>query len=148
MSYGQQNGCRGEGCVHKPPCPRPERRLAAKSGHKRCRKYSPHGEYAPDGKQGRGSEEKGVQRVGRTCDPKSHDMEDHRSDHRPAKTTMHASTVLRRQPWQIASRQQGLKEKKDQRKNAREGGGDIDRTAPCQQGTRCGRRYRHHDDSP
>ena len=106
------------------------RRSAAKSA---TGEDCPHGDHAPGGERRRQCEEKGVDHVRRTGDPKAPDVDHHRHDQRASDPVMCAPPTIRRQSRQVSGNQDRLNEHETQCDNPCKSGHYVDRTAPREQ---------------
>ena len=118
------------------PRTRPQAQPAAECSQECGREDCRHGDHAPSREGRRRCEEKSVDHVRRTRDPKASDVDRHRHDERATDPTMHAPYAVNRQSRQVSADQHGLNEQEAQCDNACKAGCDVDRMAPCEQRAR------------
>ena len=92
----------------------------------------PHGDHTKGGERRRRCEQKRVNHVRRTGEPKACDVDHDSHDQRASDPVMHTPPDTARQSRQISADQKRLNEHDAQRDNAGESGQDVDRTAPCE----------------
>ena len=108
----------------------------AECSQKRDGEDCPHGDHTEGGERRRRCEEKGVDHVRRTGDPKAADVDHHRHHQRASGPVMCTPPTISRQSRQVSANQHRLNEHETQRDNPCESGQYVDRTAPCEQRAR------------
>ena len=134
VDYGSYDDHRRQGSMTKTPGSWSQ--SPAKQNQKHNRNDRPHGDHAPGGKRRRRYEEKSVDDVWRTGDPKAQDVDRHRQDERTADPAMDTPSALSRKARQISAYQQGLNEQEPEADDARKSGHDVNGIAPCEQRAR------------
>ena len=123
------------------------RQSSAECSQKRDGEDRPHGDHTEGREWRRRCEEKRVDHVRRTGDPKAPDVDHHRHDQRASDPVMDTPSTISRQSRQITGDQQRLNERETQCDNPGESGQNVDRTAPCEQWARRREGDRHANGS-
>ena len=99
---------------HMSDTPRSQSQSSAERSQKRDGEDCPHGDHTEGREWRRRCEEKRVDHVRRTGDPKAPDMDHHRHDQRASDPVMDTPSTISRQSRQITGDQQRLNERETQ----------------------------------
>ena len=133
MDHAADDDDHREGHMSDAPRSRRQSQSPAECSQKRDGEDRPHGDHTEGGERRRRYEEKGVDHVRRTGDPKAPDVDHHRYDQRASDPVMCTPSAITRQSRQVSANQQRLNEHETQRDDPCESGEDVDRTAVCEQ---------------